>query len=154
MAEARFSLAVAQRIPTCSHPRSQMWNVPASRQIVVLDRRHNVVNGSATAHDAFSPSGICWDASTALPGVPATLCAQGRCGYGPRLPVLAISPWAKDQIAGSFGEMLDFSGTSPKNADLTLLAGSSGQITTTPTPRTRSPPSAAPRLTGCPNCCK
>ena len=24
-----------------------------------------------------------------------TLHAQGRCGYGPRLPLLVISPWAK-----------------------------------------------------------
>jgi phospholipase C len=31
-----------------------------------------------------------------LPGVnPKVLHAQGRCGYGPRLPVLMISPWAK-----------------------------------------------------------
>ena len=26
---------------------------------------------------------------------PSTLHAQGRCGYGPRLPLLVISPWAK-----------------------------------------------------------
>jgi phospholipase C len=26
---------------------------------------------------------------------PAALHAQGRCGYGPRLPLLVISPWAK-----------------------------------------------------------
>jgi phospholipase C len=26
---------------------------------------------------------------------PNTLHAQGRCGYGPRLPLLVISPWAK-----------------------------------------------------------
>ncbi len=60
------------------------------------DHVYNVVNGSATAHDAFSAAGKCGDASTALAGVnPATLHAQGRCGYGPRLPLLAISPWAK-----------------------------------------------------------
>jgi phospholipase C len=60
------------------------------------DHVYNVVNGSATAHDAFSSAGKCADASSALPGVnPATLHAQGRCGYGPRLPLLVISPWAK-----------------------------------------------------------
>jgi phospholipase C len=33
---------------------------------------------------------------TSLPGVnPNALHAQGRCGYGPRLPYLVISPWAK-----------------------------------------------------------
>ena len=32
----------------------------------------------------------------ALPGVQSgTLHAQGRCGYGPRLPLLVISPWAR-----------------------------------------------------------
>jgi phospholipase C len=60
------------------------------------DHVNHVVNGSASAHDAFSSSGKCGDGSTALPGVnPATLHAQGRCGYGPRLPLLVISPWAK-----------------------------------------------------------
>jgi phospholipase C len=60
------------------------------------DHVYNVVNGSATVHDAFSSAGACGDAGGALPGVnPSTLHAQGRCGYGPRLPLLVISPWAK-----------------------------------------------------------
>jgi phospholipase C len=60
------------------------------------DHLHNVVNGSATAKDGFSSPGKCGDGETALPGVDAaTLHAQGRCGYGPRLPLLVISPWAK-----------------------------------------------------------
>jgi phospholipase C len=38
----------------------------------------------------------CGSGAAALPGVnPATTHAQGRCGYGPRLPLLVISPWAK-----------------------------------------------------------
>jgi phospholipase C len=41
-----------------------------------------------------SPS--CGTGATALPGInPGTLHAQGRCGYGPRLPYLVISPWAR-----------------------------------------------------------
>jgi phospholipase C len=60
------------------------------------DHVSNVINGSATTSDSFSGPGKCGDGSTALPGVnPNTLHAQGRCGYGPRLPVLVISPWAK-----------------------------------------------------------
>ena len=60
------------------------------------DHVHNIVNGSATAHDTFSSAGKCGDPESALPGVnPGTLHAQGRCGYGPRLPLLVISPWAK-----------------------------------------------------------
>lgn len=34
---------------------------------------------------------------TALAGIAADH-VQGRCGYGPRLPLLVISPWAKDNF--------------------------------------------------------
>ncbi len=51
------------------------------------------------APDSLNGAGICISqtaANNALPGVaPGTLHAQGRCGYGPRLPLLVISPWAK-----------------------------------------------------------
>ena len=127
------------------------------------DHVYNVVNGSATVHDAFSSAGRCGDAGSALPGVnPGTLHAQGRCGYGPRLPLLVISPWAKrnyvshtvadqssilrfiednflnqqrigqgsyDAIAGSIDDMLDFSGTTPKNGGGLLLNATTGQVT-------------------------
>ncbi|MEO6922460.1 MAG: alkaline phosphatase family protein, partial [Bryocella sp.] len=54
------------------------------------------VNGSATKQDALNGPGKCGDETTALPGVnPETTHAQGRCGPGPRLPFLVISPWAK-----------------------------------------------------------
>lgn len=54
------------------------------------------LNGSATAVDALDGPGKCGDGSTALPGVaPGTTHAQGRCGPGPRLPLLVVSPWAK-----------------------------------------------------------
>ena len=60
------------------------------------DHVHNVVNGSATAKDSFSGPGKCGDGTAALAGVnTSTLHAQGRCGYGPRLPLLVISPWAR-----------------------------------------------------------
>lgn len=53
-------------------------------------------NGSQTAGDALDGAGKCGDGETALPGVnSSTLHAQGRCGPGPRLPLLVISPWAK-----------------------------------------------------------
>ena len=55
-----------------------------------------IVNGSASPMDMLDGSGKCGDASTALGGVnPATAHANGRCGFGPRLPLLVISPWAK-----------------------------------------------------------
>lgn len=56
-----------------------------------------IVNQSSTDADALTGPNACGNGTvTALPGVnPATLHAQGRCGYGPRLPLLVISPWAK-----------------------------------------------------------
>jgi phospholipase C len=126
------------------------------------DHVSNVVNGSESTKDGFSGPGKCADGTTALPGVdPGTLHAQGRCGYGPRLPLLVISPWAKpnyvshtvtdqtsilrfiedtflnqqrigqgsyDEIAGSIGDMLDFSGTAPQNGAVILLDAMTGQI--------------------------
>jgi phospholipase C len=47
-----------------------------------------LVNGSALSVDTFTAPGKC--------GTPASSSAfQGRCGYGPRLPLLIISPWAR-----------------------------------------------------------
>jgi phospholipase C len=56
-----------------------------------------IVNQSTTADDALSGAGACGNGTAnALPGVASgTLHAQGRCGYGPRLPLLVISPLAK-----------------------------------------------------------
>jgi phospholipase C len=55
-----------------------------------------IVNHSTTTADALSGPGACGDGSSALPGInPSTLHAQGRCGFGPRTPLLVISPWAR-----------------------------------------------------------
>jgi len=55
-----------------------------------------LVNQSATSADALTGSGQCGSGSVALPGIASgTFHAQGRCGYGPRLPLMVISPWAK-----------------------------------------------------------
>lgn len=60
------------------------------------DHLYSVVNGSATTSDAAICSAGAVSSASALPGVDAgTLHAQGRCGYGPRLPLLIVSPWAK-----------------------------------------------------------
>jgi phospholipase C len=53
-----------------------------------------IVNQSATAMDALTAPGQCGTGEGALSG-PTTKAAQGRCGYGPRLPLLVISPFAK-----------------------------------------------------------
>jgi phospholipase C len=65
-----------------------------------------IVNQSETAADQLSGNGFCGTAgaTNALPGIPVSNGnggttpnphAQGRCGYGPRLPYLVISPFAK-----------------------------------------------------------
>jgi phospholipase C len=55
-----------------------------------------IVNSSMTAADALSGPGACGNGANALPGLnPSTLHAQGRCGYGPRQPLVVVSPWAK-----------------------------------------------------------
>jgi phospholipase C len=55
-----------------------------------------IVNQSTSPADALTGPGDCGNGATALPGVkPTTRHAQGRCGYGPRLPMLVISAWAK-----------------------------------------------------------
>jgi phospholipase C len=46
-----------------------------------------IVNGSSLSVDAFNGPGKC--------GMSLSGAFQGRCGYGPRLPLLAVSPWAR-----------------------------------------------------------
>jgi phospholipase C len=52
-----------------------------------------IVNQSSTSQDALT-NGACGNGNTALSSE-SSLHAQGRCGYGPRLPLLVISPYAK-----------------------------------------------------------
>ena len=59
-----------------------------------------IVNSSKTAADALSGPGSCGTGTLALPGLTAAH-AQGRCGYGPRQPLLVISPWAKHNFVDS-----------------------------------------------------
>jgi len=46
-----------------------------------------IVNQSTSADDYLTGTGMCGDGSTAV--------YQGRCGYGPRLPLMVISPYSK-----------------------------------------------------------
>jgi phospholipase C len=55
-----------------------------------------IVNMSSSPDDALTGEGACGDGSAALAGIDAaTPHAQGRCGYGPRLPLVVVSPYAK-----------------------------------------------------------
>lgn len=53
------------------------------------------VNASAGTTDAVDGAGICKGRAT-LPGLDGKTPAQGRCGFGPRLPLLVVSPWARE----------------------------------------------------------
>jgi phospholipase C len=58
-----------------------------------------LVNQSATSADMITGAGACGSGTGALPGVASGVAhAQGRCGYGPRLPLLVISPYAKSNF--------------------------------------------------------
>ena len=56
-----------------------------------------IMNTSTGPADALTGPNACGTSATALPGLnPASNPhALGRCGYGPRQPLLVISPWAK-----------------------------------------------------------
>jgi len=56
------------------------------------DHLADFVNGSQTTADVAG--GFC-STPPVLGGVNTTQPVQGRCGHGPRLPLLVISPWAK-----------------------------------------------------------
>ncbi len=51
-----------------------------------------IANQSVSANDALTGNGMCGSGANSLAGL------QGRCGYGPRLPFLVISPFAKDNF--------------------------------------------------------
>jgi phospholipase C len=58
-----------------------------------------IVNTSTGTADALTGPGACGTATTSLPGLnPSNTHALGRCGYGPRQPLLAISPWSKENF--------------------------------------------------------
>jgi phospholipase C len=54
-----------------------------------------IVNQSTGPADALTGANACGTGSIALPGVdPGNAHALGRCGYGPRQPLIVVSPWA------------------------------------------------------------
>ncbi len=58
-----------------------------------------IVNTSTGPADALTGPGACGTAATALPGLnPANAHALGRCGYGPRQPLLVVSPWSRQNF--------------------------------------------------------
>ena len=54
-----------------------------------------IVNQSASPADTLNGAGSCGTGAAALQGPSVSQPVQGRCGYGPRLPMMVISPWSK-----------------------------------------------------------
>ena len=54
-----------------------------------------ILNHSLSPEDALSGTGECGLGSNSLEGI------QGRCGYGPRLPFIVVSPFAKGNYVDS-----------------------------------------------------
>jgi len=57
------------------------------------DHVSRIVNPSSGSADALTSAGVC-STGTPLPGVKG-MPANGRCGFGPRLPLLVVSPYAR-----------------------------------------------------------
>jgi phospholipase C len=59
-----------------------------------------IVNQSSSAADTLNGAGSCGTGTTSALSGPSTSGApvQGRCGYGPRLPMMVISPWSKQNF--------------------------------------------------------
>lgn|SRR5208282_2727134 len=61
-----------------------------------------IINTSTGPADALTGPDACGTAANSLPGLdPSNLHALGRCGYGPRLPLIVISPWARQDFVDS-----------------------------------------------------
>jgi phospholipase C len=58
-----------------------------------------IMNQSATSKDALTEAGACGTGADSLAGI------QGRCGYGPRLPLVVVSPYARENFVD--GGVLD-----------------------------------------------
>jgi len=57
-----------------------------------------IVNQSASPADTLTGPQACGSGSAALTGPGVSMPVQGRCGYGPRIPMLVISPWSKQNF--------------------------------------------------------
>jgi len=113
-----------------------------------------IVNQSMYPADALSGTGMCGTGADSLEGI------QARCGYGPRIPFLVISPYAKENFVdhtvidqssvvrfiednwglprignGSFdafaGSILNMFDFQNKRDDIVLIDPSTGQVVNT-----------------------
>jgi len=82
-----------------------------------------VTNPSTSVADALTGTGAC-GSGTPLAG------EQGRCGYGPRLPLLVISPWAaKNHVDHTLTSQTSITKFVEDNWRLPRIAGSFDKVT-------------------------
>ncbi len=67
------------------------------------DHVNQIVNGSNIKVTGATPATFdlltkCTGTTTVLPGASGSAPAQGRCGHGPRQPLLVISPYAQSNF--------------------------------------------------------
>ena len=79
-----------------------------------------IIRGSQTAVDTLNGPGKCGDTGI------SDLTTQGRCGVGPRLPLLVISPWAKqNNVDNTFSEQASIPKFIEDNWSLGRIGGES-----------------------------
>ena len=80
----------------------------------------SIIRGSQTASDVLNGLGKCGNTGI------SDLTTQGRCGVGPRLPLLVISPWAKqNNVDNTFSEQASIPKFIEDNWSLGRIGGES-----------------------------
>jgi phospholipase C len=79
-----------------------------------------IIRGSQSAQDTLNATGVCGSTTD------SSLTTQDRCGVGPRLPLLVISPWAKtNYVDSTFTEQASIPAFIEDNWNLGRIGGGS-----------------------------
>ena len=79
-----------------------------------------IIRGSQNASDALNGTGKCGNTGI------SDLTTQGRCGVGPRVPMLVISPWAKqNNVDNTFSDQASIPKFIEENWSLGRIGGES-----------------------------
>ncbi len=83
-----------------------------------------IVRGSQTPQDTLNGPGQCGDPSV------SSAATADRCGVGPRVPLLVVSPWARtNHVDGTFAEQASIPAFIEDNWDLGRVGGNSADST-------------------------
>ena len=94
--EQAFIVSVIKLLRVPATGKAPRWSSTGTIPSAVDDHQMGpIVNQSASPADTLNGAGSCGTGAAALAGPAVSQAVQGRCGYGPRIPMLVISPWAK-----------------------------------------------------------